>query len=215
MKKFSLLLSGLFFIISVFATSKASIPIKEGVDYTVIATSPITKNAKNQPVNVKEFFAFACIHCKDLEPLLETYMKTNAKKVNLEKIHAVWGEDPTMQGLAKLNATLQMLKLNQLYQPVFNAIFARQNLTDRIVLKSFLATNKLKPADIDKFFAVYDSFDVNAMVGKYKTMTLNPVYGINGTPTIIVADKYILKPAQAPRLIEVINTLVNMNNKAK
>ena len=210
MKKIGLLLSWLVFTISVFAANPASVPIKEGVDYTVIVSAPSTKSAKNQPVNVKEFFAFTCIHCKDLEPLMETYMKANAKKINLEKIYAVWSEDPTMQGLAKLNATLQTLKLNQLYEPAFDATFARQNLTDRVVLKSFLATNKLKPAEIDKFFAVYDSFDVNAMVGKYKTMTLNPAYGINGTPTIIVADKYILKPAQPPKLIEVTNALVNM-----
>ena len=57
--------------------------------------------------------------------------------------------------------------------------------------------------------------DIDATVNKYKSMTLNPLYNIIATPTIIVNDQYIVNPALPSRLIEVINALVNKTISGK
>lgn len=204
MKKILLGLVGFLMVTSSFAVST----IKEGVDYTVIP-SVAKPTAKPKKVNVKEFFSFTCIHCKDVEPLIDNYVASN-KNIELDKIHVIWGNDQSMVADAKLNATVQLLQLNKLYVPIFNAIFSGQKFNDMDTLKKFLASNGLNKDQISKFMDAYNSFDVSSTIGRYKTMTADPVYDLKGTPTFIVADKYIVSPAQPPRLIEVIKELVAM-----
>jgi thiol:disulfide interchange protein DsbA len=185
------------------AATPATAPIVEGTDYTVI-TTPVPKTPEPKGhVNVKEFFSFSCIHCKDIEPLVATTLLPD-KKVDLNRIHIVW--NPPTPGYAKLNATIQILKLDKLYTPTFNAIFAQQDLNDPAQLKSFLLKNGLSQDQTNKFMSTYDSFTVNSKVSEYKTMM--DTYNITGTPTFIVADKYVAKPALPDRLIQVVQQLV-------
>jgi thiol:disulfide interchange protein DsbA len=184
-------------------------PIKLGIDYTVIDNK--IKIATNQPINVKEFFSFTCIHCKELEPLLDKYQLKNARKINLQRIHIVFGDDKTMTNLAKLNETIVLLgKSKDLNPLVFDAIFARTNLTDVDVLKQFLQQNKV---DVKQFMNYYNSFDIAQKVAKDKQLTMDSRYNLSATPTIIVADKYIINSALPNRLIEVLDYLVKLPNK--
>ena len=180
--------------------------IKEGVDYDVLTTS-VNKTAEPKgKVNVKEIFSFVCVHCRDLEPLLEKATQGN-KSIDLQKIHAVWdGADDTIYKFAKLSATFEVLKLNNLYVPAFTAIFNRENLTDKQVLANFLQNNHLSAKQQTEFMQALNSFSVDAMVKQYGELTNR--YNISGTPTFIIADKYEVRPAQPQRLIEVVNALV-------
>ncbi len=189
-----LLLCGFFITSNVFAA-----PVTEGVDY--VKVKPLV-SATNPPgtIDVKEFFSFTCIHCKDIEPLIETNIARN-KKIYLERIQVAW--DAKTSQLAKLNATYQMMGLNKLYGPTFAAIFSNQDLTDNKILTTFLKANQV---DVNKFMSNYNSFDVSVAPGKYKS--LMTAYNIDGTPTFVVADKYVLKPATPDRLIEVIQYLI-------
>ena len=204
MKKLFLSIIGAIF----FMVANAGVTPVEGVDYTIIPNSAKVVKSKSGKVNVKEFFSFTCMHCKDVEPLVQEYIATN-KNIDMQQIQVVWGSDANMVAFAKLNATIQLLKLNKLYIPAFNAVFARQNINDPMVLKTFLASNGLTKAQIDNFLTMYNSFDISMTVGKYKSMTEDTKYNITCTPTFIVADKYIVSPAQPPRLIEVVKALVN------
>lgn len=208
------LLVFLLVVTGLFNWSYADFSLKKGVDYTVIS-GVSSKTKVKAPVVVQEFFSFQCIHCKDLEPLIDKYVANNSKKVKLEKIHVVWNDDPNTKNFAKLCATLQKLGLNKLFVPVFDAIFNRQNLANPVILKTFLANNKLKKEQIDNFFKVYNDFEVDTIVRNYKTMTLNPLYNLSGTPTIIVGGKYMVMPAQPAKLVEVTAALVNMINSEK
>ena len=58
---------------------------------------------------------------------------------------------------------------------------------------------------------LYNSFDINQKVALDKQLTSDVRYNITGTPTIIVADKYIIKPALPKRLIEVLDYLVKIS----
>jgi len=206
MKKYILLslvmISGIFLAVPAFAAGDG---LTLNKDYTILA-APVTKTPEPKGVvNVKEFFNFACIHCKDVDPLVEqTFAKD--KGVDLEKIQTVWGTDPNMVGFAKLNATIRALKLNQLYTPAFIATFANQNLNDPAVLQAFLKQNGLTPAQINRFMSTYNSFTISAKAGEYRDMLTT--YNITGTPTFIIADKYVANPAQPPQLMKVVNALI-------
>lgn len=201
MQKILLTLSGIILALNVFAN-----PVVQGVDYTIATNSPI-EMMNSQKINIKEFFSFTCIHCKDIEPLMETSILTD-KRVNLERIQVPWNASTI--NLGKINATYQIMGLNRLYTPTFNAIFAGQDLSKPQELTKFLQQNKV---DVAKFMTLYNSFTVNSAIGRYKN--LMKVYNVEGTPTFIVADKYILKPATPNRAVEVLQYLINQQKVKK
>lgn len=195
MQKLLLILSGIILALNVFAT-----PIVDGVDYT-IATNSTSTISNSQKIDIKEFFSFTCIHCKDIEPLMKTSIMKD-KRINLERIQVPWNASTI--NLAKINATYQIMGLDRLYTPTFNAVFAGQDLSKPQELTKFLQQNKV---DVTKFMALYNSFTVNSAVGRYKDLMKS--YNIEGTPTFVVADKYILKPATPNRVVEVLQYLIN------
>ena len=190
--------------------SFAATKIVEGKDYTVISTQQNTTSSK---VNVLEFFSFGCVHCATLEPLLETWQASPAaKNVTLQKIQVVW--EGNFVGLAKLNATLEAMNLQRIDEAVFNAVMNQhQDLQDLKQLEIFLKAQKI---DVAKFMAVYNSFAIDAKTKEYANLTKK--YNISGTPTVIVDNRYQLTPAQPPRIMEVMQALVEKSlaeNKTK
>jgi thiol:disulfide interchange protein DsbA len=189
-------------ICNVFA---ANIDIKQGTDYTVITPPAKAIPITGSKVNVTEFYSYACIHCSLLEPKLDAWEKT-AKNVDLNRIQVVW--DGHFTGYAKINATSEAMHLGTNFnQAVFDATMnKRQNLEDPKQLQAFLAANS-KIVDPKKFMATYNSFAISSKPTEYAQYT--KAYNITGTPTFIVAGKYVTSPAQPDRLIQVIQALVD------
>ena len=202
-------------VVAVFAFNPAiaaGAPVVEGVDYTILKVSvPVAKEA-NGKVNVKEFFSFGCPHCRVVDPLVENILVPN-KKIDLNRIQVVW--DPVTTGYAKLNATIQMMNMGQLYASVFQEILKEQtiagienppDMNNQTKLKNFLLQTGLSKDQTNKFLTTYNSFAVNTKVAEYGKMLTT--YNITSTPTFVVADKYVVNPAQPARLIEVVQNLV-------
>ena len=187
----------------VFLNHAIASSVVEGTDYTVLNKMVVKKTEPKGKVNVKEFFSFVCIHCKDVEPLVNSKLMTD-KTVDLDRIHVAW--NPSTSGYAKLNATLQILNLDKLYTPVFNATFSQHDLNDPIQLKGFLTQNGFSKDQTGKFMSTYDSFTVNSKVSEYKSQM--DAYDISGTPTFVVGDKYVVSAALPDRTIEVVQYLV-------
>ncbi len=195
----------------IFSNIANATPIKLNTDYTIINNPNISPQQSKNKVEVIEFFSFNCFHCKSIEPLLEQYMSSN-KNVALEKIQIVF--DNNFIEFGKLSATFQLMNLNRLYVPAFDAIFNQTNLNDPQVLPIFLSKNGLTKNQIDTFMNNYNSFAVNTTVGKYRKLTAQ--YNIMETPTVIVENKYLISPANPTRIIEVLGELVkkiNLENK--
>ena len=60
--------------------------------------------------------------------------------------------------------------------------------------------------DVARFMQVYQSFGTNAQVTRATKMTRD--YGIEGTPTIVVAGKYATMAAAPERLLQVVDELI-------
>ncbi|MCE3268135.1 MAG: disulfide bond formation protein DsbA, partial [Burkholderiales bacterium] len=57
----------------------------ESKDYTILSVPvPKTQTAGGK-VDVKEFFSYTCIHCKDIEPLIESTIMLD-KNIDFNKI---------------------------------------------------------------------------------------------------------------------------------
>ncbi len=205
MKKLLLVLS--YLVVSV--TYAAGFKPVEGKDYKIVALPPTSQQEPGK-VEVKEFFSFGCIHCKDVDPMVEEQLVPN-KKVVLNRIQVVWNDDATIMTFAKLNATIQILGLTKLYTPTFNAVFNGDTLNSDAQVQGFLTKSGLTTSQVKQFMDTYNSFTVSAKVGQYKDMTKS--YNITGTPTFIVANKYVVSPALPEQLIQVVQFLVNKASK--
>ena len=76
----------------VFLNHAIASSVVEGTDYTLL-TKVVTKSPEPKGhVNVKEFFSFVCIHCKDVEPLVASKLLTD-KTVDVDRIQVAWNPD--------------------------------------------------------------------------------------------------------------------------
>lgn len=171
-------------------------------DYTVLA-NPQPSAAKGK-VEVIEFFSYTCIHCYHLEPFLASWEKRLPADVSFRREQIVW-EKP-MEGFARLFATLNTTGAQAtLHRPVFDAVMQQKiNLGDEKVLTGWLKGRQ--GIDVARFMQVYQSFGTNAQVTRATKMTRD--YGIEGTPTIVVAGKYATMAAAPERLLQVVDELI-------
>jgi thiol:disulfide interchange protein DsbA len=183
-----------------------------GKEYRLIdPPQPVSGNQ----VEVLEFFSYACPHCDEFEPLLNSWLSSKPKDVKFSHVPAVFNK--RMVPHAKLYYTLEETGLlPQLHSKVYNAIHRQgNNLADREAIMKWAAAQNV---DMDKFEAVYDSFGVGNKVQRAMQLARN--YRIPGTPYMIVNGKYLTGPGMtmrpdgrgvdAQRFVLVLNTLIEM-----
>ncbi len=210
MKKYLFLLLIFFNIGQLFA---ADILIEEGIDYKLLSVPISVVSIPRGKVHVIEFFSYNCFHCRAVEPLIKEKLAPN-KKIVLDTIQIVYDEKYN-GAFARINATIKILNLGRLEKAIFTAVAEQKDFNDVAQLKQFLAKNGLNEKQIEQFMDTYNSFTVNGKVNEYKQLTTK--YNVIVTPTIVVADKYVVSPAQPEKLIQVTQALVNkiINNKLK
>ena len=207
-------------------TLLAALTLMGFVFVSAVAAKPVldkeyklVEPAQAQPATVKgvevlEFFNYACPHCYDFEPHLNTWLKNKPKNVEFRYVPAVFNE--RMIPLAKIYYTLEeMALLDSLHEKVYGAIHQKQlNLTDREVMLKWMGEQGV---DAKKFEAVFDSFSVNNKVQRATLMTRN--YHIPGTPYLIIGGRYMTGPSMSvgadgnvdhSRLTQVLNELIDM-----
>ena len=185
----------------------------EGRDYRLI--NPPQPVSGNQ-VEVLEFFSYACPHCYEFEPLLNSWLASKPKGVDFKYVPAVYNNRMIPQ--AKLFYTLEeMGLLSKLHDKVFEAIHRQgKKLSDRDEILAWAATQNV---DADKFRSVFDSFSVaNAAQRAYQ---LTRAYRIPGTPYLVVNGKYLTGPGMTlrsdgqgvdpQRFVLVLNSLIDMS----
>ena len=185
----------------------------EGRDYKLInPPQPVT----GKQVEVLEFFSYACPHCYEFEPLLNSWLDSKPKGVDFKYVPAVYNNRMVPQ--AKLFYTLEeMGLLTKLHDKVFDAIHLEgKKLSDRDEIVAWAATQNI---DTKKFESVFDSFSVaNAAQRAYQ---LTRAYRIPGTPYLVVNGKYLTGPAMTlradgqgidpQRFVVVLNSLIEMS----
>ena len=162
---------------------------------------PQPVQAGNGKIEVLEFFWYGCIHCYNLEPKLETWLKALPKDVEFRRVPAVfnerWGHD------AAIYYAFEALGLlDKLHRPFFDAIHRDRLRSDRWPeLSAWLEKNGV---DAKKFESTVKSFGVQSKTKGAIRMTSG--YKIDGTPAMAVQGRYTVPSSDA--MLGTVNTLV-------
>ena len=159
-------------------------------------------------IEVLEFFWYGCIHCYNLEPKLDAWLKNLPKDVQFRRVPAVlsdrWGHDATI-----FYAFEAMGLLDKLHRPFFEAIHVNRLRTDNAAsLNGWLEKQGLDPKKVNE---VARSFGVQSKVKRAIRLTSD--YRIEGTPAMAVHGRYTVPASDA--MLDTVNQLVAAVRKNK
>lgn len=177
---------------------------QEGQDYVRLQqTQPVETGDK---IEVREVFWYGCPHCYDLEPFLNTWLKTKPANVQFVRMPGIFRKN--WEAHAKAFYAFEALGvLDKLHTPFFEAIHAQnQPLSDEESIAEFAARHGIKK---DAFKRAYNSFQVDSRIRN--AVQAAQRYGIEGVPSLIVDGKFRTDGPMTKsydRLMQVVNYLV-------
>jgi len=174
----------------------------------VTELNPPLPTESDGKIEVLEFFWYGCIHCYNLEPRLETWLKTKPADVAFRRVPAVlserWGHDA-----AVFYAFEALGVLDKLHRPFFDAIHRERLRTDNMpALNAWLEKNGVEPK---KFDATVRSFGVQSKVKRAIRLTSD--YKVDGTPAMAVHGRYTISAGDT--MLDTVNQLVAAVRKNK
>ena len=159
-------------------------------------------------IEVLEFFWYGCIHCYNLEPKIDTWLKTLPKDVEFRRVPAVFN-DRWAHDAAIFYAFEALGLLEKLHRPFFDAIHRDRLRTDNAqALNAWLEKQGVDPR---KFEATVKSFGVQSKTTRAIRMTSG--YQIDGTPAMAVHGRYTVGASEG--MLEIVNNLVAAIRKSK
>ena len=139
-------------------------------------------------IEVLEFFAYTCPHCKAMEPLVESWSETLLGDVTLNRVPIAFNAN--MAGLQKLYYTLENMERLDLHRAVFNAIHnERKSLFTDAEIIDWAAEQGL---DRQIFTDIFKSFGIQSRVSRANELAKN--YNIESTPIIAIGGRYVTSP---------------------
>jgi thiol:disulfide interchange protein DsbA len=159
-------------------------------------------------IEVLEFFWYGCIHCYNLEPKIDDWLKTLPKDVEFRRVPAVFNERWALD--AAIFYTFEAMGLlDKLHRPFFDAIHRDRLRTDNPqALNAWLEKQGVDPK---KFEATVRSFGVQSKTKRAIRMTSG--YQIDGTPAMAVHGRYTVGSSEG--MLEIVNNLVAAVRKNK
>ena len=142
-------------------------------------------------VEVAEFFWYGCIHCYNLEPLVEKWEKTLQKDVQFRRVPAIFNDRWALD--AAIFYTFEAMGvLDKMHKPFFDAIHRERLKSDnKQALTEWLQKQGLDPK---KFDDTMRSFGVQTKVRRAAQLTA--AYKIDGTPAMAVHGRYTVSTEQ-------------------
>lgn len=195
----------------VLAAGAASAATVGDTQYKLLKPAQPTEVAPGK-VEVVEVFWYACPHCYAVQPKVEAWMKKGMPAtVQYVWVPATWNE--LLKTHARIFYTVELLGKPQLHDDVFREINVKGNrLETPEKIEAFFVTHGVSKADFQKAF---NSFAVESKIRHAED--LNRRYKITGTPTWVVAGKYVTEVSMAgseDALFQVLNGLVAMEKPA-
>jgi thiol:disulfide interchange protein DsbA len=195
------------------ACALAALPAAAQPKYSYSELKPALQVESEGKIEVLEFFWYGCIHCYNLEPMVEKWEKTLPKDVQFRRVPAVfndrWAIDASI-----FYALEAMGLLEKLHRPLFDAIHKERLRTD--VQKDFMEWLQKQGVDTKKFTETMKSFGVQSKMRRAAQMTA--LYKIDGTPAMAVHGRYTVSTDQGKTqngLFETVNYLTDTLRKQK
>ncbi len=153
-----------------------------GKDYFLIDT-PDTASGKM--INVTEVFGYSCPHCAHFQPYVDKWKKTLPSDVKFSYLPAAFGG--IWEAFARAFYTAEVMGvLQKSHEGIYNAVHVQQRpVTNANDIAALYADYGVDPK---VFASTMQSFAINAKVAAAKDQATR--WGIDATPTIVVAGKY-------------------------
>ena len=155
-----------------------------------------------------EFFWYGCIHCYNLEPALESWLKKLPPHAQFRRVPAIFNERWAHD--AAIFYTFEALGvLDKLHRAFFDAIHRDRLRTDKAdELNLWLQKHGIDPK---KFEATVKSFGVQSKTRRAVRLTSD--YKIDGTPAMAVHGRYTVGAGDG--MLDTVNQLVAAVRKKK
>jgi len=187
-----------------FATQVLAEP-EAGKDYQLV--NPAQPTHSGNKIEVLEFFFYGCTHCNKLNPFIGAWEKRMPKDVEFTYVPAIF--NATWEISARTFYALEALgQRAQLHDELFDAWDKGIQLVDEDSTADFLAKHGV---DRKKFSDAYNSFSMQNKVLNAKQM--GQLYGIRGTPTLIVDGKYLITGLHPAETMQVLNAVIEKARK--
>jgi thiol:disulfide interchange protein DsbA len=163
---------------------------QEGIHYTPIENAPVATGDK---VLLVEAFSYMCSHCGTFEPYISSWLGRKPEYVEFKRIPVIFGKG-SWDLYARAYVTAEVMGI---------AEKAHGALMDRIWKEKVIARNMDELAEFyagfgvkaGEFVATSKSFAVDAKLRKEQTVVQES--GVHGTPSLIVAQKYLVAGNEA------------------
>lgn len=163
-----------------------------GTNFDKTAQAIPTDN-KNK-IEVMELFWYGCIHCYQMDPLLNEWVKKLPKDVYFKRVPAI--PRPEWAPMARAFYAMETLGVSEkLHTPIFDAVHKEKTLNpadekailEWVTLKSGLDRKKVEEA--------FNSFSMNASLNRAAQMFR--AAGATGVPSLVIDGKYITSSTMA------------------
>lgn len=183
----------------------AKIDLQEGRDYVVINPA-VPPSAPAGTIEVIEVFGYSCIHCANLQPIVDQWKAQLPEDVHFSYMPAIFGGAWEIYGRAYYAAETMGI-LGKAHSAVFNALHVERRPVRSVedVADLFVEHGVTR----EDFMASMNSFAVNAKVARAQQTVQR--YGVEGTPAMIVAGKYrVMTPREGgfEALLQIVDALV-------
>lgn len=167
----------------------AGAALKEGVDYELVTNAAPVPVAGEQ-VYITEYFNYSCPACNAWYPSVEEWLENKPAFVTWERTPL---EFTRYNGLfARTQYVLEAFKRKDLASKVYQAIHKeRKLLNSEGRIAEWLAEEH--GLDEDAAEAAFSSFGVTTKMNRAKRRA--DQYGIQSTPSFVVANRYLVTPA--------------------
>ena len=182
-------------------------PYQEGVHYFKIGQVPA--DTGSDTVEVTELFSYGCSHCNTFEPYLESWNQSKPENVVFNRIAVAFGRK-AWEMMARSYITAEMLGIeDESHIAMMDAIWKER--------KQFRTVDELADfysqfgIERSTFLANYQSFAADSQLRKSQRDV--QLFGITGTPSLVVNRKYRVTSSKAVgdfnAMLDVVDFLVS------
>lgn len=157
-------------------------------------TAQVIPTDNKNKIEVMELFWYGCIHCYQMDPILNEWVKKLPKDVYFKRVPAI--PRPEWAPMARAFYAMEALGVSEkLHTAIFDAVHKEKTLNpsdekailEWVTLKSGLDRKKVEEA--------FNSFSMNASLNRAAQMFR--AAGATGVPSLVIDGKYITSSTMA------------------
>lgn len=160
------------------------------------------REVQTDPLEVVEFFSYECVHCQNLEQRLQQFEANLPEYVSFSRIHVAFSG---VQRLAKMHVALQLSNaLDQNHDRIFQEAAKNNNTFSSLNrISDFLDGHGITKS---RFENLYQGDRVRRLVAQNVEKSRDA--RILGTPSLLVANKYVIHPNDPPVMMQTLHQLI-------